>query len=190
MLESVRPKRPLQSIRAHTYRSLCPVQHLSHHVTESKAEKRVKHAFKYGHPVFGSVYRDNSSLLNRYSLIIFVVGFATPLLISWIGYAPFMTSLYGKVSPWLVYPSMFGRRHTQSLPWLLGNAPTMGQFQYIAAFFILNFVLSAVGYTSIQPHPWGYNKSEEINAYIGYRTGEFGYALLPLDLGNSLSGEK
>lgn len=125
-------------------------------------------------------FEENSSLLNRYSLIIPVVGFATPLLVSWIGYAPFMRSLYGKVSPWLVYPSIFGRRHTQPLPWLLGNAPTMGQFQYIAIFFILNLVLSAVGYTSIQPHPWGYNKSQEINAYVGYRTGEFGYALLSL----------
>ncbi|KAK5059984.1 hypothetical protein LTR84_009867 [Exophiala bonariae] len=131
---------------------------------------------------FYPIFEENSSLLNRYSLVVLVVGFATPVLVSWAGYAPFMADLYAKATPWLVYPSIFGRYHARPLPWLLGNAPTMGQFQYIAMFFVLNLVLSSVSYTSAQPHPWGYNKAQEINAYIGYRTGEFGYAILPLTI--------
>lgn len=127
-------------------------------------------------------FERNSSLLNRYSLVILVIGVATPLVISWIGHAPFMTRLYQKVSPWLIYPSIYERWHMEPLPWLLGNVPTIGQLQYIVGFFALNFVFSAVSYESIQPHPCGYNKSEEINAYIRYRTGEIRYAILPLTI--------
>lgn len=37
-----------------------------------------------------------------------------------------------------------------------------------------------MNYGSTQPHPWGFSKKDEILAYIGYRTGHIGYALLPL----------
>ena len=60
------------------------------------------------------------------------------------------------------------------------HPPTIGQTLYILAYFILNFVLSAVNYIIVEPHPWGYNRHQEIMAYVGYRTGEIGYAILPL----------
>ncbi|KAF3935622.1 hypothetical protein ABW19_dt0204976 [Dactylella cylindrospora] len=46
--------------------------------------------------------------------------------------------------------------------------------------FILNIILSCVNYHRSQPHPWWFPPREEILAYIGYRTGHIGYALLPL----------
>ncbi|MBW1279568.1 ferric reductase-like transmembrane domain-containing protein, partial [Escherichia coli] len=51
---------------------------------------------------------------------------------------------------------------------------------YIFFFVALNIILSSVNYGSSQPHPWGFPKKEELLAYIGYRTGHVGYALLPL----------
>lgn len=91
-----------------------------------------------------------------------------------------MTGLLDKLKPYLVYPSIIGSYQVRPLPWLIGNAPTVGQAAYIIFFFALNFILCAVNYGSSQPHPWGFKKKEEILAYIGYRTGHIGYALLPL----------
>lgn len=81
-----------------------------------------------------------------------------------------------------MWPSTIGTYHVRSLPWLLGNPPTIGQALYIIGFVILNVIVSCVGYRSAQPHPWGYNKRGEILAYAGYRTGEYAFALLPLTI--------
>lgn len=91
-----------------------------------------------------------------------------------------MSGLLGRVRPYLVYPSIIGTYHIRPLPWLLGNAPTVGQALFIAMFFILNLVLSSVNYSRSQPHPWYFSPREETLAYVGYRTGHIGYALLPL----------
>ena len=95
---------------------------------------------------------------------------------------PLISSLSSKLKPYLVWPSTVGSYHNRSLPWQLGNPPTVGQALYIAFFVILNIVLSCVGYRTQQPHPWGYDKRGEILAYAGYRTGEFAFALLPLTI--------
>ncbi|KAF2841706.1 ferric reductase transmembrane component 4 [Patellaria atrata CBS 101060] len=122
----------------------------------------------------------NSTLLFRYSLIILIVGFATPIAITWLSKLPIVSELVEKLHPYVVWPSTIGSYHVRPLPFLLGNPPTLGQAFYIVGFVILNIILSCVGYTTAQPHPWGYNKRGEILAYAGYRTGEFAFALLPL----------
>lgn len=91
-----------------------------------------------------------------------------------------MTRVADKLKPYFVYPSSIGQYQVRPLPWLLGNAPTVGQSLYIIMFFILNLVLTMTGYESAQPHPWGYNKQGELLAYAGYRTGNIAFALLPL----------
>ena len=93
-----------------------------------------------------------------------------------------MTTIFDKLKPYFVYPSAIGQYQVRPLPWLIGNAPTIGQALYIALFFILNLVLTMVGYESVQPHPWGYNKRGELLAYAGYRTGNIAFALLPLTM--------
>lgn len=119
---------------------------------------------------------------STYVIILITVGVGTPILFTVLGYLPFVTSIYDKLKLYLVWPSTIGTYHVHPLPWLLGNPPTVGQSLYIAMFFILNFVLSAVNYGSSQPHPWGYNKHQEILAYVGYRTGHISFALLPLTI--------
>jgi predicted ferric reductase len=108
------------------------------------------------------------------------LGFGIPILCTLIRKLPYATRLLDKFNPYLVYPSTIGSYQVRPLPWLIGNAPTVGQAAYISLFFALNVILCSVNYGSSQPHPWGFSKREEILAYIGYRTGHIGYALLPL----------
>lgn len=100
---------------------------------------------------------------------------------SLLGHLPYMTGVFDKLKPFLVYPSLIGTYNVRPLPWLLGNAPTVGQSLYIAMFVILNIILGSVSYRGFdQPHPWGFSRTGEILAYVGYRTGHISFALLPL----------
>ena len=93
-----------------------------------------------------------------------------------------MSGTLDKVKPYLVYPSIIGSYHVRPLPYLLGNAPTIGQGLYITIFFVLNLVLTAVNYDSKQPHAWFATQQQEITAYIFYRSGTLAFALAPLVL--------
>lgn len=112
------------------------------------------------------------------------MGFATPIAIRWITKLPCASFIVDKINPYLIWPSTIGTYHVRPLPWLLGNAPTLGQAWYIGGFLLLNIILSCLSYWPVYPlpHPWGYNKRGEILAYAGYRTGEFAFALLPLTI--------
>ena len=116
--------------------------------------------------------------------MLLVVGFATPIAMTVLPKLPMLCSIAAKLRPYLVWPSTIGKTHSQSLPWQLGNPPTIGQGLYIVGFVILNIILSCVNYSTQWPliHPWGYDKRGEILAYAGYRTGEFAFALLPLTI--------
>ena len=115
-----------------------------------------------------------------YSIAILVTGFGTPLILTSLGYLPFVSGLLDKVRPYLVYPSLIGTYQVRSLPYLLGNAPTVGQSLYIAMFTLLVLILSAVNYKSMQPHSWFPNQRDEILAYVFYRTGVFAFVMAPL----------
>jgi predicted ferric reductase len=114
-------------------------------------------------------------------IVIITVGVGTPVLMSLLGHLPFVTGILEKANPYLVHPSTIRTYNVQTLPYMLGNAPTMGQGLYIVMFIILNILLSAVSYKGFgQPDPWGFTRREEILAYVGYRTGHISFALLPL----------
>lgn len=114
------------------------------------------------------------------SIVMLVTGFGTPVILTWLGYLPFISNLLHKVRPYLVWPSTIGTYHVHPLPYLLGNAPTVGQALYVVMFVILNIILTAVGYESRQPSAWYANTQREITSYIFYRTGVFAYILTPL----------
>jgi len=85
-----------------------------------------------------------------------------------------------QAKPYLIYPSLIGTYQVRPLPFLLGNAPTVGQSIYIAIFVTLNVVLSAVGYRSGQPNAWFATEWNEISAHVLYRTGTLGFMTLPI----------
>lgn len=117
---------------------------------------------------------------SSYGVAILVTGFGTPLILTWLGYVPYVSSLRDKLRPYIVYPSLIGTYQVRSLPYLLGNAPTVGQSLYIAMFTLLVLVLSAVDYKSMQPHAWYSDPRDEIFAYVFYRTGVFAFVMAPL----------
>ncbi|KAK4203631.1 putative ferric reductase transmembrane component [Triangularia verruculosa] len=116
----------------------------------------------------------------NYGVIILVTGFGIPIILTWLYHLPFTSRLLAKITPYLVHPSTIGTYSVRPLPFLLGNAPTIGQTAYIVIFFIINIVLMSVNYQSMQPHLYYIGESMEIKAYIFYRTGIAAYALLPL----------
>ncbi|KAL7629722.1 hypothetical protein AAE478_001245 [Parahypoxylon ruwenzoriense] len=130
---------------------------------------------------FNNLFDWEEAVQSTYVIIIITVGVGTPVLISLLGHLPYISSIFDKLKPYVVYPSTIGTYNLRPLPWLLGNAPTAGQALYIGMFIALNVVLGAVSYRGFdQPHPWGFTHSGEIMAYVGYRTGHISFALLPL----------
>ncbi|KAK3312114.1 ferric reductase like transmembrane component-domain-containing protein [Apodospora peruviana] len=115
-----------------------------------------------------------------YGIIILVIGFSIPIIMTWLGYLPFMSRLTHKLNPRLIYPSLIGRYNVQPLPHQLGNALTRGQGLAIVIFFLLNLFLTSVNYRSFQPHALRPQVPFEISSYIVYRTGIIAFALLPL----------
>ena len=85
-----------------------------------------------------------------------------------------------RLKPYLVYPTVIGTYQVRPLPYLLGNAPTLGQSLYAAVMVILNVILTAVGYKAVVPHAWYGNTYGEILAYVMWRRGAFPCAMLPL----------
>ncbi|KAK2747992.1 hypothetical protein FQN57_001583 [Myotisia sp. PD_48] len=116
----------------------------------------------------------------KYGLILLIVGMGIPIVMTLLGYVPYMTSVLDRLKPNFIYPSTVGKYHIQSLPYLLGNPPTMGQGIYILIFFILNVVLSAIDYSATQPNTMFDTTYQEIMGYISCRTGVIAFALAPL----------
>ena len=117
-----------------------------------------------------------------YGIVILVVGFATPIILTWAGYLPFASRLAHlvRLKSRLIYPSTIGTYSVRPLPYLLGNVPTRGQTLAIVVFFILNVLLSTVNYRSYQPNNLRPILSFELTALVVYRTGIFAFALFPL----------
>ncbi|KAH6611938.1 ferric reductase like transmembrane component-domain-containing protein [Boeremia exigua] len=129
---------------------------------------------------FNKLFDHIEMLQVRYIFVLVALGIGIPILCTVSRKLPFTTSLLDRLKPYVVYPSTIGSYHVRPLPWLIGNAPTVGQAAFIFVFFALNIILSSISYGSSQPHAWYYLKRDEMLAYVGYRTGHIGYALLPL----------
>ncbi|KAG9234981.1 ferric reductase like transmembrane component-domain-containing protein [Amylocarpus encephaloides] len=117
---------------------------------------------------------------SRYGIVILVVGFSIPIIFTLFGYLPYTSTLLSKIKPYVVYPAVIGKYHIEALPYLLGNAPTMGQTLYIFGFSALNIILAAAGYKSTQPNTYFDDQWQEIMGYVSARTGVLAFALSPL----------
>lgn len=93
-----------------------------------------------------------------------------------------MTGVIQRIKPWL-NPSLIGQYHNRSLPWSLGNPPTIGQALYIAMLIVLNLAFMSVGYDTLYPHgtfQWYENRYQELMAYWMWRTGTLAFCQMPL----------
>lgn len=109
-----------------------------------------------------------------------MTGFAVPIILTWLGYLPYMTGVLGRIAPYLSYPATVGTYHVRPLPYLLGNAPTAGQSLYVGLMAILTVILTAVNYQTTPLFAWYANQRQEILAFVTYRTGTITLALAPL----------
>ncbi|CAG1959089.1 unnamed protein product [Fusarium graminearum] len=129
--------------------------------------------------VLGGVKRE-ITLESTYGIVLIAVAVGLPVFMSWLRYMPFMSALYDRLKPYILYPSTIGTYSVRPLPFQIGNAPTIGQGIYIAIFVFLNVVLTAVGYRTAQPNGWFTSSWQELIAYLLYRTGAFAFTLLPV----------
>ncbi|KAH0491920.1 hypothetical protein TgHK011_003322 [Trichoderma gracile] len=129
--------------------------------------------------VLGAV-RDETAIESKYSVALVVISVGVPVLTTWLGYLPWIPTIFDKLKPYVVYPSTIGTYSVRPLPFLLGNAPTTGQGIFITLFIILNVVFTAVEYHVRQPSAWFADGWHELIAYLLYRTGSFAFALLPV----------
>lgn len=102
-----------------------------------------------------------------------------PILATLLAYLPCYEHL-SRIKPYLIYPSLIAKYHVESLPYLLGNVPTLGQTGYIVAFILLNIFVTAFDYKSFQPNAWFGDSKAEILGYVANRTGVIAFALAPL----------
>ncbi|KAM0433174.1 hypothetical protein ACHAQK_009353 [Fusarium lateritium] len=117
---------------------------------------------------------------SRYGIILVVVAVGIPILTTWLGFFPLIPSVYDKLKPYILYPSLIGTYSVRPLPFTLGNAPTVGQALYIIFFIALTVVGVAVGYDVRQPNARFETAKRELLAYMVYRTGALAFAILPV----------
>lgn len=130
--------------------------------------------------VFFQSFLLRTSEANKPRLVILLVGFGVPILLSWLGRFPYVGALYDKINPYLVYPSLIGTYQVRPLPYQLGNAPTVGQALYVALMFAVNVIVSAVDYRTTPAHLWFQTTSQQVAGYLMYRTGVLSYSMAPL----------
>ncbi|KAK3997865.1 Ferric/cupric reductase transmembrane component 1 [Cladorrhinum sp. PSN332] len=121
-----------------------------------------------------------SRMESTLGLVLLVVGFSVPIVLTALGYLPFVNRIQDTVRPYITYPSIIKKHHVQPLPFLLGNAPTVGQALFITLMIVLNVLVSAVGYHSSPSHMWLQNQWQQTVGFLMYRTGVLSYAMLPL----------
>lgn len=104
---------------------------------------------------------------------------AIPVVFSWLRFLPFPQSLVSKLYATVIDPPLFGRYH--AVPVLgLGFVPTRGQGLFVAYIWIINIILSAVGYKVRDPMSWYGSLEQQLIAYISNRLGLLSFANLAL----------
>ncbi|KAK6974381.1 ferric reductase like transmembrane component-domain-containing protein [Favolaschia claudopus] len=123
-----------------------------------------------------------TALESYYGLSICLTSFGLPLVLTWLGYLPFMTRGISRIRPYL-YPSLIGTFHDRSLPSLLGNVPTVGQSGSIFVLVALNVIFLSIGYKTLYPDQqmqWYTSRYQELMAYLMWRTGVLAFCNMPV----------
>lgn len=104
---------------------------------------------------------------------------AIPVVASWVRFLPIPQSFVSKLYATVIDPPLFGTYH--AVPVLgLGFVPTRGQALFIAYIWIINVVLSAIGYVVVEPMSWYGSPQQQLVAYIGNRVGILSFVNLAL----------
>ena len=114
-------------------------------------------------------------------LVVLLSGFVVPIGVSLIRFIPFPRVLVTRFNSWVIYPPLWGSRHKQSILYDIAQVPTRGQALFLGYIVVVNVVLSAAGYRSLQPNAWYPDgKMAEILTYVTNRFGVLSFANIPL----------
>lgn len=116
---------------------------------------------------------------SRYGLVLLLASAAFPIAMTWGHCLPFFTRMADIMAPYLDM-SIYKNYYARTLPYWLGNAPTIGQTFAIVAFVTLNIVATAVDMKTIQPHNMFPSPYINLLVNLGNRTGVLCFALSPL----------
>ena len=112
-------------------------------------------------------------------LILLLTCIAIPIAFSLLRFLPLPPALVSKFYAYVIDPPVFGRYH--AVPVLgLGFVPTRGQALFIAYIWIINIVLSAVGYKLTNPNSWYTTLNGQLLGYISNRVGALSFVNLAI----------
>ncbi|PSN74311.1 hypothetical protein BS50DRAFT_539489 [Corynespora cassiicola Philippines] len=115
----------------------------------------------------------------RYGLVLLLTCTIVPIGFSLLRFIPLSKSIVAKFYAYLIDPPVFGRHHAVPVLGLV-IIPTRGQALFIAYIWIVNIVLSAVGYRIANPNSWYTSTEEQLTSFIGNRVGLLSFANLVL----------
>ncbi|KAK5990335.1 Ferric/cupric reductase transmembrane component B-like protein [Cladobotryum mycophilum] len=115
----------------------------------------------------------------RYGLVVFLAGVILPIGVSLLRFVPWPAFLVMRFRAYFIDPPLIGANHSVPI-WGLGIMPTRGQTLFISYIWIINIVLSAVGFKTVWPHLWYSTHSQEVETYVGNRLGLLSFANFPL----------
>ncbi|KNC99104.1 uncharacterized protein SPPG_06049 [Spizellomyces punctatus DAOM BR117] len=121
-------------------------------------------------------------LHSRYGLIIFLSGAIIPIFLSFLRFLPWPASVTTKFHAHVIDPPLFGSKYNSPILRGLVIMPTRGQALFIAYYWILNVVLSAVNLSAPMPDAWFSDVTGQVVAYLANRVGVLSFANLPLVL--------
>ncbi|KAJ4158032.1 uncharacterized protein LMH87_008579 [Akanthomyces muscarius] len=113
-----------------------------------------------------------------YSLIILVTGAGLPIAASLLRFLPWPASWVTKVHAYIIDPPLVGSKHSTPV-WSLGIMPTRGQAIFILYLWVVNVVLSCVGY-STELGLWYDTVKAMVTRNVANRLGVLCYANVPL----------
>ncbi len=120
-------------------------------------------------------------LTEKRSLIVLLTIFLAPIGLSVVRFAPIPKHLISKANAFLVYPALFGKRHSRPLPFNVGIAPTRGQALFIAFMVSINIIFCGVGIRFGRPNAWyPDNPDDGIRGSVANRMGVLSFVNLAL----------
>ncbi|TQV94779.1 ferric-chelate reductase [Cordyceps javanica] len=120
----------------------------------------------------------NENTHSLYSLIILITGAGIPIVVSLLRFLPWPASWVTKVHAYLIDPPLVGSKHSTPI-WGLGIMPTRGQALFIVYLWVINVVLSSVGYGT-ERGAWYESAKAQVMRNVANRLGVLAYANVPL----------
>ncbi|KAJ6783149.1 hypothetical protein PWT90_01447 [Aphanocladium album] len=154
------PTRPLNTTDVLNYTAVIPDDQYKLHLIDVSSSAR------------------NEITHSKYGLILVITGAAIPIALSLLRFLPWPASWVTKVNAYLIDPPLVGSKHSTPV-WGLGIMPTRGQALFILYLWVVNVVLSIVGYDT-ELGTWYLTTKDTVIRNLANRLGVLSYANVPL----------